>query len=93
MAWTTTKNFEYAAGNHKVQLWELSADSATLELVTGLNVVDHVQMTKASGAASAASFQAVVRRNVLSATTAQNGNIAITGAVSGNDFFLTVWGH
>ena len=93
MAWTTTKNFEYAAGNHKVQLWELSADAATLELNTGLSVVDHCQLSVASGAASAASFGVSLHRNVLSAATASNGYIALTGATSGQDFFLTVWGH
>lgn len=93
MAWTQSKNFEYSVGNHKVQLWTLTADSATLELNTGLSVVDHLQLTKSSGAASAASWQVVAKRNVLSAATASNGWIALTGAASGNDFFLTVWGH
>lgn len=93
MAWTTTKNFEYAVGNHKVQLWTLSADSATLSLNTGLGKVDHVQITKASGAASAAGWQEPVKINVGVASTALNGYVAITGAASGSDFFLTVWGH
>lgn len=93
MAWTTTKVSEYSAGNHKVQLWTLTADSATLELTTGLNRVDHIQLTKASGAASAAAWQVVAKANVLSAATASNGMIALTGAASGNDFFLAVWGH
>lgn len=89
MAWTTNKNFEYAAGNHKVQLWELTADSATLELDTGLSRVDHIAATPASAASSIPNFQ----RNVLSAGTASNGFVAVTGATSGDDLFLTVWGH
>lgn len=93
MAWTTTKVSEYASGNHKVQLWTLTADSATLELNTGMQRVDHIQLTKASGAASAAAWQVVAKANVLSAATASNGWVALTGAASGNDFFLAVWGH
>jgi hypothetical protein len=93
MAWTTTKKSEYAVGNHKVQLWDLTADSATLELNTGLRVVDHAQLQIVSGAASAASFGHSTKRNKLSAATASNGMVAITGAVSGSDFMLTVWGH
>ena len=93
MAWTTTKNFEYAVGNHRVQLWTLTADSATIDLDTGLAQVDHLQLTKASGAASAASFQVVAKMNVNTLAAASRGHIALTGAAAGNDFFLTVWGH
>lgn len=93
MAWTTSKSFEYAAGNAKVQAWVLDADSATLELDTGLNVVDHAMLHLASGAASAASFGIQMQVNKLSAATASKGYIALTGAVSGNRIYLTVWGH
>lgn len=93
MAWTTTKKSEFAAGNHKIQLWELNADSATLELKTGLGVIDHAQLTPASGAASAASFGWQVKLNQLSANTASNGYVSVTGAASGNKLLLAVWGH
>ena len=89
MAWTTTKKFEYAAGNHKVQAWELTADSATLELDTGLSVVDHVAVAPVSMASSPFS----VRKNVTSASVASNGAIALTGVTSGDDLYVTVWGH
>jgi hypothetical protein len=89
MAWTTTKNFEYAAGHHKVQLWELAADSATLELSTGFNSVDHI----AFAAASFTSSHPNIKRNVLSAGTASNGTVSVTGCTSGDTMFLTVWGH
>ena len=79
MAWTTTKNFEFVP--------------ATLSLNTGLQRVDHVQLQKVSGAASAASFQEVVKANVGVTSTALAGYVAITGAVSGSEFFLMVIGH
>ncbi len=89
MAWTTTKNFEYAIGNHKVQLWELSADAATLELNTGLQRVDHLAVAPASLTSTIPNF----KRNVLSAGTASNGYVSITGCTSGDWMFVTVWGH
>lgn len=89
MAWTTTKNAEYGTGNLKCQLWYLTADSATLELDTGLDFVVHVAATPASATSSMPNFQ----RNVLSAGTSSKGNVAVTGATSGDDLFLTVWGR
>lgn len=89
MAWTTTKTNEYAAGNHKVQHWKLEADSATLELNTGLGVVDHIAVAPGSMASSPWS----VRPNVTSAGVASNGYVAVTGVTSGDDVYLTVWGH
>ncbi len=89
MAWTTTKNNEYSAGNHKVQLWELTADSATLELNTSLNVVDHALATAGSLTTSIGACY----RNALSAATASNGYVSVTGVTSGDVIFLTVWGH
>lgn len=93
MAWTTTKKHEYAVGNLKMQLWTLSADSATVELNTGLKFVDHANVSIASGLASAAAYQHALKINKLSANTASNGYVSVTGAVSGNELLLTVWGH
>ena len=89
MAWTTTKKSEYATGNHKVQLWTLAADSATLELNTGFGVVDNIAAVPATATGSFPNFAA----NVLSAGTASNGYIAVTGATSGQVLYVTVWGH
>ena len=93
MAWTTTKKFEYAAGDKKVQGWALTADSATIELATGLGTVSLANLTPGSACASAASFGFAVKVNANSSAVAANGTVSITGAVSGSDFFLTVWGN
>lgn len=89
MSWTTTKKFEYAAGNQKVQSWFLESDSATLELNTGLGVIEGVSATPASAASSPFS----VKANSTSGTTTVNGQVAITGVTSGDDIYLTVWGR
>lgn len=89
MAWTTTKVVEAVVGDKRMQVWNLVADSATLELSTGLkNVSGHsigpVTMTTAA---------IKVKLNVLSAGTAAYGNVAITGAASADNIYLTVYGN
>jgi len=89
MTWTTTKKHEYAAGHHKIQLWDLTADSATLELTTGLSRIDHVAITPGSTTTAIVKCYA----NSTSAAVASNGMVAVTGVASGDEMFLTVWGH
>lgn len=89
MAWTTTKNAEFAAGNQKIQLWKLTADSATLELDTGLDVITHIEATPALAASAPVHFNI----NETSAAVANNGAIAVTGAASSDEFFVTVYGR
>lgn len=89
MAWTTTKKAQYNVGNLVVQHWDLSADSATLELSTGLK--DIVSVAQGIKSATAATYK--VKPNILSAGTAALGNVAITGCTSGDDLYLTVYGN
>lgn len=88
MAWTTTKKAQYNTGNVVVQLWDLSADSATLELSTGLKNVLSLQVSPKSAAALVKA-----KPNILSAGTASYGNVAVTGASSGDDLYLVVYGN
>ncbi len=89
MAWTTTKKAAYAEGNVYVVHYALTADSATLELDTGLKNVVCVQHSIKS--ATAATYK--VKTNVLSAGTAANGYVALTGCTSGDELYLTVYGN
>lgn len=89
MAWTTTKKAQYNEGNVVVQHWALTADSATLELSTGLKNVLHVNHAVRS--ANSANYK--VKANILSAGTAAYGNVAITGCTSGDDLYVTVIGN
>jgi len=88
MAWTATLNKKTVFGDTRVHLYELVADSATLELDTGLDYIDHIQPS----VKSAATYGAYFDKNVLSAATASNGTVAVTGAASGDTYFLTVYG-
>jgi hypothetical protein len=89
MAWTATLNKKTVFGDMRVHMYELTSDSATLELDTGFDVVTHIQ----PAVKSANTFGTFFDKNVLSAGTASNGTVAITGSTSGDDFFLTVYGR
>ena len=89
MAWTATLNKKTVFGDMRVHMYELTSDSATLELDTGLEYIDHIQ----PAVKSANTFGTFFDKNVLSAATASNGFVAITGSTSGDDFFLTVYGR
>jgi hypothetical protein len=90
MAWTTTKVAQYNAGDVVVQHWFLSADSATVELSTGLGNIRSAQFSPRS---MTTTTTPKVKLNVLSAGTAAPGFVAITTAVSGDDIYLTVIGN
>ena len=89
MAWTTTKVEQFNTGNVACQLWELTADSATVELDTALDVIRSAVLSPASIGTANTKYGI----NALSAGTASNGYIAITGAASGDEFYLTVYGR
>lgn len=89
MAWTTTKVDQHNEGNRCVQHWDLTADSATLELSTGLANIISVQHSIKS--ATAATYK--VKLNVLSAGTASLGTVALTGCTSGDQLYLCVIGN
>lgn len=89
MAWTTTVTDKTTFGNQKIIQYALTADSATLELNTGLGTVTHLQWSPRTVTTAAIK----VFQNVLSAGTASNGYIAITGAASADQIFLIVFGR
>jgi hypothetical protein len=75
-------------GNKRVALLSCSVDSASGNIVTGLQRVDHFTIAPVSMATSAI----IMKKNVGSNSTAINGNININGAVIGDVFLLTVFG-
>lgn len=81
MAWTFVKVADYAVGNHKTQHWTASADSATANLVTGLNNVLSVIISPKS--ATTTTHKA----------SASGGTIAVISSASGDELFITVVGN
>jgi hypothetical protein len=90
MAWTATKNLETVFGNVRAQFYLLTADSATLELDTGLGHVIHIEQSYKSAASASEPNVAI---NVTSAAVASPGTVSITGVTSGDDLWLTVYGR
>lgn len=89
MAYTVTATNKTVFGDQRVHTYEITADAATAEIATGLEYVSHIQ----PAVQSAASFGAYWARNVLTAATASNGTVTVTGAASGDTYFLTVFGR
>lgn len=90
MAWTTTKVSQFSpGGNCYCQIWSLSADTATVELNTGLAILDAAFAQPASFTSSVPNVQV----NVLSAATASNGTVSITGCTNGDTMYLCVYGR
>ncbi len=90
MAWTTTKVAQYNEGSQAIQHWLLSADAATVDLITGLGNVLSVQWSPKS---MTTTTTPKVYANANTLAVASNGHVAITGAVSGDDIYLVVIGN
>lgn len=88
MAWTTTKTVEAIIGNQRLQVWDLLADSATLELSTGLKNITGLSVSIQTATTAALK----IKPNILSAGTAAYGSVAITGATAADRVYLTVYG-
>ena len=76
-------------GNMKVHIMDVTADGATAELATGLDYIYGMSSAHLSMATGNTSMD----YNVLTAATASNGTIAVTGAASGDHFCLVVFGR
>lgn len=74
-------------GNKAVQFYSCVADGATGTIVTGLNSVTAVQLTPKS---LTANVKTIINAGVTGTATA--GTIAVTGATSGDEFYLMVYG-
>jgi len=88
MAFTWTVNEKTTFGNMHVQMGVVTADAATGTFDTGLGNVRHV--TVAPKSVTTAAYK--VARNAGVSGTSTVGTVAITGVVSGDEFFVTVFG-
>jgi hypothetical protein len=89
MAFTVTLNKKTVFGDTRVHMYDITADAATAEIDTGFDFIDQVH----ANIKSANSFGPYWARNVLSAATASNGTLSVTGCTSGDSFFVTVYGR
>lgn len=89
MAFTTSFLVKTVMGDKRVHGLRVTADAASDAIDTGLSVIDHVSVAPQSMASAAGKFKI----NALSAGTATNGFLAITGIASGDVLFVTVYGR
>ncbi len=76
-------------GNKRVVPLSCSIDSASGNVVTGLNYVDFFELAPISMATGAP----IIKRNVGSNSTGINGTINIQAAAIGDVFFLVCYGR
>ena len=89
MAYTVTTEMSTVFGNYRVKGYVITADAATENIDTGLDVVDHMQVA----IKSANTFGAYWAKNVLTDAVASLGTISVTGCTSGDDYYVTVYGR
>lgn len=92
MAFTVAKIDNSVFGNKNMAVLSCTADAAADAFASPFKYVDHVIFSPQS-MSTGANGGAKIRKNVLSAGTASNGYIAVTGITSGDVFFLVVFGH
>lgn len=90
MAYTVTKVVETCFGDQRVRTFDVTADAATQTIQTGLQYVNFCQVTALSMTTTTDPKIAV---NVSASGVAANGSIAVTTCISGDHFFLTVYGR
>lgn len=89
MAYTATLIKQSIMGNERSALYNVTADAASGVVGTSFGLVDAVVMGPISMAT--ASPKVRINTNILSA--ASNGNIFISSAASGDNFFVIVYGR
>jgi len=76
-------------GNKQVQVYSCVADAATGFITTGFSAVDYIAVTAKSLTTGAVKF----KTNIGVGGTAIAGTVAVTGAVSGDEFYIIVYGR
>ena len=76
-------------GNKQVQFYSCVADGATGTIATGMKAVDAVAITPKSFASTP--VHTAINAGVSGTSTA--GTVAVTGAASGDEFYMVIWGH
>lgn len=90
MAYTVTKVFDSVFGNQRVITYDVTADATTQAISTNLGYISCVNIQCLSMTTTTVPKVAV---NVTASGAAANGYVAMTTVVSGDHFFLTVYGR
>lgn len=89
MAYTVTLIKNTLVSNDRMTMYNVTADAASGVVVTNLGLVDSAQL----GPISMATAAIKLKINLNAASAASNGQVFISSAVSGDNFFLYVYGR
>lgn len=89
MAFSNSKILNTVWGDKRVEAYSSVADAATGTILTGLTTIENISVALKSATTAAVKF--VVNQSVTG--TSVPGTVAITGAVSGDEFYVTVYGR
>ncbi len=89
MAYAASNLVKTVYGNQRIHHIRVTADATSGAVDTGLSVVEFFQVCGQS--ATTTGFRTFMNQN--SGLTANNGSVAISGAVSGDTIMLTVFGR
>lgn len=89
MAYTATLVKTTVYGDNRVQHYKVTADAATQAIATGLNVIESVHISP--GSLSTAGVKAYANSNASGVEAF--GTVGLSGFVSGDVFYMTVFGH
>lgn len=90
MAYTVTKVLDTVFGDQRVRNFDVTADATTQTIVTGLQYITCMHIQPLSMTTTTIPKVAV---NVTASGAAANGSVAMTTVISGDHFFLTVFGR
>lgn len=88
MAYSASKTEQTVFGNQRVWQGVVTADAASGTVSVGFNSIIHVEWSPVSMTSTGIR----VRKNATAAGVASNGTIGISGAVSGDEIYFTVYG-
>lgn len=88
MAYTVTK-YKTVFGDHRVVAMNIVADAATQNVVTGLSIIDWMEL----GVKSLATMGIKVYPNSSATGVASPGTVGMSGLVSGDELYVTVYGR
>lgn len=89
MAFTQTLVKVISYGNLRGAIYNMTADANSGLVACNVGIVDALSIAPISMSSAGIKFKI----NTNAASAASNGNILVSGCTSGDNFFITVYGH
>lgn len=93
MAFTFVQGASTVFGNQRVIQGVITTDAVSGVVSFGLGTITHVQWSPASMTTNGSGLATRFRLNATAAGTSAAGTLGVSGVVSGDDIFVTVFGR